>query len=235
VAGAAVSLSLAAASARPAYGVRIGVDGALGGDTGPLADAVAAAVAEAGRPVARVRRGDFLRPRSVRLELGPGDLEASWERWYDDGALRREVLDPLTAEAVAVGAAGPAGGARAAGASAMSWLPALRDPERDRSVRAARVAAAPGTVLVVDGPYLLRWELADAFDLVVHLVASPAALARRHGLESGGAGEASSAGAPGVQGLAASWDRYLEETAPGERASYVVRFEDPRHPALARP
>jgi hypothetical protein len=217
VAGAAVSLSLAAASAQPAYGVRAGVDGALGGDTGPLADAVAVAVAEAGRPVARVRRADFLRSRSVLMELGPADLDASWERWYDDGALRREVLDPVGAEAAV--------GAVAAGPAAMTWLPALWDAERDRSVRASRRAAAPGTVLVVDGPYLLRWELADAFDLVLHLVVSPAALARR-GSRGGGLE---------VQGLAASWDRYLEETAPGERASYVVRLEDPRHPALARP
>ena len=141
--------------------MRVGVDGALAADTAPLADAVAAAVADAGRPVVRVSREDFLRPRSVRLELGADDVDAGWERWYDDGALRREVLDPL-------GAGG-----------SMQLLPALWDAERDRSVRAARLPPRPGTVVVVDGPYLLRWELADAFDLVVHLDVSPAALARR--------------------------------------------------------
>ena len=119
------------------------------------------------------------------------------------GRLRREVLDPL-------GAGG-----------AMRLLPVLWDAERDRSARAARVPAAPGTVVVVDGPYLLRWELADAFDLVVHLDVSPAALARR-------------CPADDLVRVAGSWARYLDETDPAERASYVVRLEDPRHPALVR-
>ncbi len=208
MAGAAVSLSLDASSARPAYGVRVGVDGALAGDAGDLADAIAGAVADAGRPAVRVRRRDFLRPRSVRLELGPGDAQAEWERWYDDGALRREVLDPL----------GPA----AASADGMSLLPALWDAERDRSVRADRLTAAPGTVVVVDGPYLLRWELADAFDLVLHLDVSAPALARRCPPEE-------------VARVSASWARYVEETAPARRAAYLTRLEDPKHPALVTP
>jgi hypothetical protein len=201
VAEAAVSLSLAAAAADPPHGVRVGIDAALPGDSRALADAVATAVGQAGRPAARVSREDFLRPRSVRFELGADDPDAGWERWYDDAALRREVLDPL-------GSGG-----------SMHWLPALWDAERDRSVRAARRTAAPGTVAVVDGPYLLRWELADAFDLVVHLVVSGAALSRR------------CAGAHRTR-VAGSWSRYVEEIGPAERASFVVRLDDPRHPAL---
>jgi hypothetical protein len=201
VAEAAVSLSLAAAAADPPYGVRLGVDGALPGDTRPVADAVAAAVSAAGRPVARVSREDFLRPRSVRVELGADDPDAGWERWYDDSAVRREVLEPL----------GPGG--------SMHWLPDLWDAAQDRATRASRRPAAPGTVVVVDGPFLLRWELADAFDHVVHLDVSGAALARR-------CDEAH------LTRVAGSWARYVEETAPAERAPYVVRLEDPRHPAL---
>lgn len=205
MAEAAVSLSRAAAAADPPYGVRVGVDGAVAADTAMLGDLVADVVAAAGRPVGRVRRADFLRPRSVRLELGADDPDAGWERWYDDSALRREVLD-------AVGPGEP-------GRPDVAWLPALWDESADRSVRARRRPAAPGQVLVVDGPYLLRWELADAFDLVVHVDASDAALARR---------------LPDVDldRVAGSWHRYVEETAPAERASYVVRLEDPRRPAL---
>jgi hypothetical protein len=209
VAEAAVSLSLAAAGADPAHGVRMGIDGALDADTGPLADLVAERVSAAGRPVARVLRADFVRPRSVRLELGADDPDAGWERWYDDGALRREVLDPLGAEAVG-------------SPSAMTWLPALWDAERDRSLRADRQGAVPGTVVLVSGPYLLRWELAGAFDLVVHLDVSSGALARRSDPAE-------------LARVSGSWARYVEETAPAERAAYVVRLEDPRHPALVTP
>jgi hypothetical protein len=208
VAEAAVSSSLAAAAADPAHGVRVGVDGALAADCGGLADAVAEVVRAGGRPVARVSREDFLRPRSVRLELGADDPDAGWKRWYDDGGLRREVLDPVGPDARPDGA--------------MTWLPALWDEARDRSVRAVREPAAPGTVVMVSGPYLLRWELADAFDLVVHLETSPAALARRSPPED-------------LDRVAGSWRRYLDETAPTERASYVVRLEDPQHPALVTP
>jgi hypothetical protein len=208
VAAATTELSLAAAASAAPSGVRVGIDGASGADTRRVADLIARAVETLGRPVARVRRDDFVRPRSVRLELGASDEDAGWERWYDDGALRREVLEPL----------GPGAGSDCA----MTWLPALWDIERDRSVRAERRVAAPGTVAVVDGPYLLRWELADAFDLVVHLDVSDAALARRVGAES-------------LARIRGSWRRYVEETAPAERASYVVRYDDPAHPALVTP
>jgi hypothetical protein len=170
-------------------------------DTRYVADAVAAAVEEAGRPVARVSAEDFLRPRSVRLEHGPDDVDAGYERWYDWSALRREVLDPL----------GPDG--------AGTWLPTLWEPELDRATRAPRRAAAPGTVAVVDGPFLLRWETADAVDLSVHLVVSPAARARR-------------LPAPDLPRVSGAWDRYVTETDPASRADVVLLLERPTAPAL---
>ena len=180
---------------------RVAVDGAVPSDTRMLADAVADRVRAAGRPVARVSASDFLRPRSVRLELGPADPDAGYERWFDHLALRREVLDPL-------GPAGP-----------LTWLPTLWDAEADRATRARRLAAVPGTVAVVDGPFLLRWETADAFDLSVHLQVSDAALARRlHGDD--------------LARLRGSWRRYQAETWPAERADVLVRLDRPAHPAL---
>ncbi len=118
----------------------------------------------------RVHAEDFLRPRSVRLEHGPHDADAGYERWVDHLALRREVLDPL----------GPDGDLR--------WLPTLWDPATDRATRAPREQAAPGSTLVVDGPFLLRWETADAVDVGVHLQAGDAALARRLAPRRPGAG-----------------------------------------------
>ncbi|GAB3594638.1 hypothetical protein GCM10027446_18840 [Angustibacter peucedani] len=165
---------------------------------------MAARLTALGLPVARVRQQDFLLPRSLRLEHGALDPDVLWERWNDDGALRREVLDPL----------GPDG--------AMTWLPTLRDPVTDRSTRAARRPAAPGTVAVVDGRFLLRWELADAFDLVVHLATGPAAQTRRLDPEE-------------RSRTLPSWQRYLDETDPAARATLVVRYDHPHRPALGRP
>lgn len=180
---------------------RVAVDGAVDADTAAVADGVADHLARSGRAVLRVRAGTFLRPRSVRLELGPDDGDAGYERWVDHLALRREVLDPL----------GPDGDG--------SWLPDLWDAARDRATRTTRHPSPVGAVLVVDGPFLLRWETADAVDVGVHLVASPAALARR-------------VPEPDRRRVLGSWQRYLDETRPDQRADLVVRVEHLDRPVL---
>jgi hypothetical protein len=195
VAGQACALADPSAGGR----ARVGVDGPVPADAALVADAVAAAVAERGRPVARVSAEDFLRPRSVRVEFGADDPDAGYERWYDWAALRREVLDPFVLDG--------------------AWLPSLWDVERDRATRAAQQHAAPGTVAVVDGAFLLRWETADAFDVTVHLVVSDGAIARR-------------LPAADVARVSGAWRRYVAETDPASRADVVLRCDDPTKPAL---
>lgn len=111
-----------------------------------------------GHAVLRVSAGDFLRPGGVRFEFGHHDPDALLDTALDDGALVREVLDPL----------GPGG--------AGAYLPALWDAARDRSARARRQAAPAGAVLLLEGGLLLgRWLPAD---LTVHLAVRPATLVR---------------------------------------------------------
>ncbi|WP_088286680.1 uridine kinase [Kineosporia sp. A_224] len=197
-----------AVAADGGHAVRLGVDGPVGADREALADAVAAALAERAVPVGRVRADDWLRSRSLRLESGPGDPDAYYEGWLDMYALRREVLDPL----------GPGGSGR--------WLARLRDPATDRSYRQPAAAAVPGLVVVVDGPFLARWELADAFDVVVHLEVTPAAQRRRLPDDD-------------RERVPAAWQRYLDETDPAPRVladgGLVVRFDHPGRPALVVP
>lgn len=181
--------------------VRLGVDAAVPADGEHVADAVAAALADRGAAVLRVRARDWLRPRSVRLAAGPRDAATAWTSEVDHLGLLREVLDPL----------GPGG--------AGTWLPALWDEAADRAVRAPRRTAPAGSVLVLDGPFLLRWETADALDLVVHLLVSDAAVHRRLG------------GDAAVRRTGA-WALYREETDPAPRADVVLRAEDLRRPAL---
>ncbi len=181
--------------------LRVGVDAAVPADGALVADGVAQLATERAREVLRVDAEGFLRPRSVRLEHGADDPDAGYETWYDTAALLREVLDPLA----------PGGSGR--------WLPSLWDPARDRATRALRRAAAPGAVLVLTGPFLLRWELSGAFDVVVHLQTSPAAVGRR-------------VPAADRARVVGAWSRYVEEARPAERAGVLVRAEDPRRPAL---
>jgi hypothetical protein len=176
------------------------VDGPVDADTTGLADAVAERLRAGAVPVARVSAGQFLRARSLRLEHGDGPDEL-YRGWYDWAALRREVLDPL----------GPGGDGR--------WLPRLRDPGTDRPYRDPPQTATTGTVAVLDGRFLGRWELSGAVDLLVLLEVSAAAQRRR---------------LPGTERerVPGAWQRYLDECDPAGRADLVVRFDHPDRPAL---
>ncbi|MFJ8430757.1 uridine kinase [Kitasatospora sp. NPDC094019] len=139
--------------------LRVAVDGAPAARPGELADALVEPLRLRGLPTLRVPAAGFLRPASVRLEYGKRDADAYHDLWLDDGALRREVLDPLE----------PGGSGRV--------LPSLRDPVTDRATRAPYTALAPGGVLLLDGALLLgRWL---PLELTVHLALSAAALERR--------------------------------------------------------
>lgn len=139
--------------------VRVAVDGPEAADPGGLADALVAPLRVSGRPVFRVRAEDFLRPASLRFELGRRNPDSFYAGWLDESGLRREVLDP----------AGPAGSGR--------LLPALWNAETDRASRAEYVRVPPTAAVVVSGPLLLGGGL--PFDFTVHLEMSAAALARR--------------------------------------------------------
>lgn len=147
------------ASCRPGHRLRVAVDGADAAAPDALAEALVDPVRVRGRPVRVVRTADFLRPASLRLELGRTNPDSYYERWLDDGGLRREVLDRL----------GPGGDGRI--------LPTLWDPEADRATRAGYQPVPPDGVVLVAGPLLLGTGL--PFDLTVHLALTPAALARR--------------------------------------------------------
>lgn len=182
--------------------VRIGIDAADDRDGATLADAVAEQLSATGRAVVRVSAGDFLFRRSVRLEYGAADVDAAYQRTIDAAGLSREVLDPL------------------ADPGRMQWLPRLWDAPADRPARERPRPAVPGTVAVVDGPYLLRWELSGGFDLVVHLSLAPATLRRRFGVAE--------------DPRPAAWARYLDDCDPAGRADLVVKYDHPLRPAVLR-
>ncbi|GAA5188771.1 uridine kinase [Rugosimonospora acidiphila] len=143
--------------------VRVGFDGAPSAAPGAVADAMVDPLRVLGRQAVRVDLGDFMRPASVRLELGRDNPDSYYERWFDLAALSREVLGPLA----------PGGSGRI--------VTTFWNPETDRSSRPSYVDVSTGGVLLLSGP-LLQGAGLD-LDLVVHCAQSPAALARRTGDE----------------------------------------------------
>ncbi|MGC5052202.1 uridine kinase [Micromonospora sp. DT48] len=178
--------------------LRVAVDAAPAARPDQLAEALVDPLRALGHPVLHVRADDFLRPASLRLERGRTNPDAYYEGWVDEAGLRREVLDP----------AGPGGSGRV--------LPSLWDARTDRASRAAYVDLPPGGVVLVSGAFLLGGGL--AFDVVVHLEMSPAALRRRTD--------------PDLAWTLPAFDRYAAEVAPAGFADVLVRVDDPRRPAL---
>lgn len=177
------------------------VDGPTVAGGAALAADLADRLRTSGRPAVHVPAAGFLRPASVRFERGRDDPDAYFDDALDLGALWREVLTPL----------GPGGDRR--------YLPSRWDRDRDRATRAPRATAPLGAVVLVEGVFLLRPQLAGGFDLTVHLRLSPRARLRR---------------VPAVDAARElpAYDRYDAEVAPAESADLVVLWDDPARPAL---
>lgn len=161
--------------------------------SGPLADSLVDGLRLSGRTALRVRAEHFLRPAGERFAWGREDAQAVRTSWLDAGALEREVLRRSITG---------------------SYLPALRDPERDRSSRRAPEPVPAGAVLLVDGVFLLGKGLSA--ELVVHIALSPAALVRR--------------GVPDWQ--VDAFTDYDAIERPGTTCDVLVRAEDPLRPAV---
>ncbi|QSB12637.1 uridine kinase [Natronosporangium hydrolyticum] len=146
------------AATRPGQRLRVAIDGAPAAEPDALADALIDPVRVRGRDARVIRTDDFLRPASLRLELGRTNPDSFYERWLDDSGLRREVLSRL----------GPDGDGEI--------LPTLWDAHTDRATRAAYQPVPAGGVVLVSGALLLGGL---PFDLTIHLALSAAALARR--------------------------------------------------------
>jgi hypothetical protein len=139
--------------------LRVAVDGAPSADPAGLADALVDPLRVLGHAAVRVRAEDFLRPASIRLELGRQNPDAFYERWYDLAAIGREVLDPLAPN------------------SSGRILTTFWDPATDRATRSGYVSVPPGAVVLLSGPLLLGAGL--NLDFTIHCGQSAAARERR--------------------------------------------------------
>jgi hypothetical protein len=193
---------LADATAGRTAALRVAVDGPAAAGPLTLATTLVDPLRLRGHDAVVVDARTFWRDASLRLEFGREDADA-FATWLDAATLRREVLD----------AAMPV---PAADRGRAAILPALRDPETNRSIRAARRPVSASTVVLVAGELLLGSGL--PFDLSVHLAMTPAARRRRTDAAE--------------QWKLPAFDRYDADTAPADVADVVIRLDDPRHPAV---
>ncbi|MGN9908540.1 uridine kinase [Phytohabitans sp. LJ34] len=147
--------------------VRVGVDGPDGSGKTVFADDLAALLRERGRPVVRISLDDFHNVRAVRYRRGRDSPEGFWRDSYDYARFRADVLDPF----------GPGGSRR--------YRAAAHDLATDAVLTPEPRLAPEGAVLVVDGLFLHRDELANVWDLSVFLDVPFAVTVRRMALRDG--------------------------------------------------
>jgi uridine kinase len=155
---------------------------------------------------------DFHHPRAHR-HAGGRTGETVWERSFDLEAVRRELLDPWRCGA--------------GSAYRRRWHDLATDARVDEPRR--RVPA--GGVLVVDGVFAQRPELADAWHLVVYVDADDDVRVARMAARDGVAGDPDH---PDQRRYLDAQAIYRERCRPAERADVVVDNTDPVHPRLVR-
>lgn len=181
--------------------VRLGVDGADGAGKTVFADELADVLRALGRQVVRVSLDDFHHPRAVRYRRGRTSPEGCWLDKYDYARLHADVLEPL----------GPGGTRR--------YRPVAHDLVTDEVVESPVRLAPPAAVVVVDGLFLHRDELRDAWEMTVFLDVPFAETVRRMADRDGTDPDP---GHPSMHRYVEAQRIYFAACEPWRRATLVV-------------
>ena len=200
---------------RPGERVALAVDGVDGAGKTVLADQLAEVIGglDAPRAVLRLSIDGFHRPRAQRIARGRGP-ETFYEDSYDYDAFRRAVVEPFRrGEPV---------------------TPAVNDVAADEPVRPTPVAVGPDTVLLVDGIFLQRPELADVWDAAVW-VEVPFTVSVPRGNARFGDGHDPDPEAESNRRYVEGQRLYLAAADPRARATWVLDNTDLERPVLVAP
>ena len=142
--------------------LRVAVDGRTASGKTTLADELAREIERHDRTALRTSIDGFHRSKSERYRQGRNSAKGYYEDARNLADIRRLLLDPL----------GPTGN--------LTYRTASFDIERDIPVDQPPTIASPTDILIIDGTFLQRPELIDAWDYVV-FVAVPEELAAERG------------------------------------------------------
>ena len=193
----------------PGRPVLVAIDGVDGSGKTTFAAALSDAYAQAGRPALVVHEDDFLNPRVVRYQLGRDSPAGYFRDTYDLRVLTVHVLDAAAAARI---------------------VPAVFDHRADTPVDARPVEVAADAVVLVEGMFLHRDELAGRWDLSVFLDVPFAETVRRMAERDGSSPDPEH---PSVRRYVDGQRIYLAACDPRERATLVIDNTDPQAPRIA--
>lgn len=193
--------------------VLVGVDGVDGAGKTVLADELAAVLRQQGRAVVRISVDSFHRPRAERHRLGRDSPSGFWLDSFDYDRLRADVLEPL----------GPGGGRRFRRAAHHLRTDAVLEPAWEQ--------APPGAVVVVDGLFLHRDELAGWWAFSLWLDVPFEVSVDRMAARDGSVADPSH---PSLRRYVEGQRLYLAACDPAARASVVLDNTILERPVLRR-
>ena len=198
------------AAKQVSHPLRVAIDGRTASGKTTLADEIATVLRSKGRTVIRTSVDGFHRPRVERYRQGRFSAEGYLNDARDWMAVRHLLLDPL----------GPGGN--------LSYRTSSFDLDLDEPVAQDPIQATPDVILIVDGTFLQRPELADAWDVVIFVeVSEEAAIQRgvtRDAAQFGGEDKAREMHEWRYQ---PAFALYQARVSPEKRAHLVVDNNDP--------
>lgn len=204
----------AAILALPGDRVRpVGIDGVDGAGKTVFADELAAALETSGVEVIRASGDAFHHPQEIRYRRGRHSPEGFYLDSFDLDQFRSRLLDPL----------GPGGDRR--------FVRAVHDVVTDTPVHRDAEVARDGQVLVLDGLFLHRPELVDAWDVSVFLQVDRAISVGRMAARDGSHPDPDH---PSNRRYVEGQRLYLRSCSPEQRATFVVVNDDLAAPRVTR-
>ncbi|MFC8934526.1 AAA family ATPase [Rhodococcus sp. NPDC057135] len=158
------------------------------------------------RPAIVIHVDDFLNPSEIRHSRGRQSPEGFWLDSYDYDALERHVLDPLAP-----------GGSR---------------EYRQRRDSDANLVAADGAIVLVEGLFLHRDELASRWDYSIFLDVPFGITAQRMNLRDGTNADP---GHPSMNRYVGGQRLYFAAAKPRTRADCVIDNSHPNVPVMLSP
>jgi len=194
---------------------RVAIDGRGGSGKTTLAGELAALLIARGRSVIHTSIDGFHRPKAERYARGRTSPEGYYDHARDLPAVMTLLLNPL----------GPGGDRR--------YRTASFDLETDRPINQDATLAPSHAILIVDGTFLQRPELAGGFDVTIYVaVADEIATARGVARDADRLGGLAATQELYAQRYRPAIDLYERLCAPEAHADVILNNDDLTRPHL---
>jgi uridine kinase len=195
--------------------VRVAIDGVDAAGKTTLADDLEKPLEALGRTVIRASIDGFHNPRKIRYQEGRNSPEGYYSHSFDEKALKIALLDPL----------GPEG--------RLLYRKRVFDFKTDRQITLPAETANGDEILLFDGVFLLRPELADTWDYVIFVdVSFETSLARAMCRDQHLFGDAEDVRRLYTRRYIPGQQIYLQKCRPKAKAHVVLDNNDPANPIL---